>query len=172
MIARTRPEAFQPSRLLPRRGRSAAFLQLIAFLLILASPLAPAMLRVFDTHLDDSNCRGDHRLCGCSPARVANNTCCCAHPSTPSCCVVSGLQKDNDHAAAEEDRLTCVIRALPCGDGEPATLAAGDPWLPAPSGPALPVEAGGGAYLITASTAKPSPVLQPDVPPPQHSLLF
>lgn len=172
MIARPQPEGFQTSRRLLRRGSSGAFLQLIALLLILASPLAPAMLRVFDSHLDDGNCRGDHRLCGCSPARIANNTCCCTRPSTPSCCVVSGQEQDENHAAAEEDRLTRVIRALPCGDSAPATLAAGDPWLPAPAGPTLSAGAGRGTYLITASTAKPSPFLQPDVPPPQRSLLF
>jgi len=167
MIASPKPGLHRPSRLSLRGGGLAAFLPFLALLLILASPLLPAMARILEAHHVDGECRGDHRLCGCAPARIANNTCCCAKPATPSCCVVSGQEKNADQPVSEDGWPIRALSTLPCGDGEPATLAAGEPWLPAPAGPQPSAGSGYTAYLPAAPTAKPSPSLQPDVPPPQ-----
>jgi len=167
IFARPKPGSHRPSRLPYSGSGFAAFLPLLALLIILASPLLPAMARILEVHHTDGGCRGDHRLCGCAPARIANNTCCCARPSTPSCCAISGQKKNADQPVSEEGRRVRILSTLPCGDGEPATLAAGDPWLPEPAGSELSAGSGFTAYLPAAPTAKPSPSLQPDVPPPQ-----
>jgi hypothetical protein len=125
------------------------------------------MARLVDSHSGNGQCRGDHRLCGCAPARIASNTCCCATAAIPSCCAIAVQEHSDDRPASAEDLLTRMISSLPCGDGEPVTLAAGDPWLPAPAGPELAAGSGFTAYLPAVPTAKPSPSLQPDVPPPQ-----
>ena len=171
MIARPKTGPYRPARLSLPGGRPAAFLQLVALLLILASPLLPAVARTLASHHGSGECRGDHRLCGCAPARIANNTCCCSATAKPSCCVVSGQGESDDHPTPEEDPLTRMLSTLPCGDGEPATLVAGDPWLPAPPGPEFSAGTGFSVYLTAAPTAKPSPSMQPDFPPPRPSIL-
>jgi hypothetical protein len=171
MTARPKSGPYRPARLSHAGDRPAALLQLVALLLILASPLLPAIVHTLDTHHEGGKCRGDHRLCGCAPARIANNTCCCAKAAAPSCCVVSGQEHSDEHPAAEAGPLTRIISTLPCGDGEPATLAAGDPWLPATAGPEISAAIGSTAYLPAVPTAKLSPAPQPDVPPPQPAPL-
>jgi len=171
MTARPKPGPSRPARLSHAGARPAALLHLVALLPIPAPPLLPAIVRTIDTHHEGGKCRGDHRLCGCAPARIASNTCCCARAAAPSCCDVSGQEHSDEHPAAEAGPLTRIISTLPCGDDEPATLAAGDPWLSAPAGPEISAAIGSTAYLPAVPTAKPSPSPQPDVPPPQPAPL-
>jgi hypothetical protein len=61
-------------------------------------------------------CYHNHRLCGCSPERIANHTCCCAQfeRSAPACCA----QKHFETKCAAQPvppRATRFICAAPCG---------------------------------------------------------
>jgi hypothetical protein len=72
-----------------------ALLLAIVYSLIIMSPLAPLALKSPRlAHAVTGECSGNCEICGCSPERRANHTCCCFlkkkhqhdHENVPECC--------------------------------------------------------------------------------------
>ena len=98
----------------------------IVYMGITMSPLAPfAMHSKVIAHAVTGECSGDCDICGCSPERRANHTCCCA------------LKKQREQHAHEEgdkeipeccrkkqdtDKVTILKCNCPCGNSKHAAL--------------------------------------------------
>ena len=74
-----------------------AIVIIVLYVMIVLSPLAPIALRSpMIAHAITGECVGDCAICGCSPERSANHTCCCwqkrhqleqeAEQDEPECC--------------------------------------------------------------------------------------
>src|SRR6266567_4522263 len=114
---------------LPLWKKSGVFLQIAALLLLQLYILLPSLARAVTPH-DTSHCFHDHRLCGCSPERIANHTCCCcsqhepAEQAEPACCAGKHHAHD-EKIAARHDKTPAqrYVCALPCG-GHPQFITA------------------------------------------------
>lgn len=86
-------------------------IQLIALLMLQGYFLAPVFLKMAKSSAGGT-CFGNHRLCGCSPERIANKTCCCSR-AIPSCCM------HEDEAGSPSDSAPdtggAVVQNSPCG---------------------------------------------------------
>lgn len=146
-----------------RRSRTAVLLQLAAFVLLQLSLLLPPVARALTLKTGHAVCQGDHKLCGCDPARVAAGTCCCAMKSLPPCC----KKKAEEKAAAE--KLHNVIHIPPCGSSAPMTVEAVETFMPAFH--AVPkIFSVVWNYLPHPPGPSPNGRLQPPVPPPETLL--
>jgi hypothetical protein len=96
----------------------AVMLQVVAILLLQWYPLAPHLSRQHG-HLQ---CRGDHRLCGCSPERVAAHTCCC-NQRKPACCDKKGPHEEDQLAGRDGKTASPYFSTAPCG-GSPKFVTA------------------------------------------------
>ena len=120
-------------------------LQLAAMVMLLSAPYWPVLARALDLHARPGQCAMDHRLCGCSPERIASRTCCCfkngmraepsgapghadleanAHGQCPLHDAGVHRQGDLQEAKAHEERnllkdnaspSSPVLSCLPCG---------------------------------------------------------
>jgi len=99
-----------------RLSRFISAIVLVAlYAMIVMSPLAPLALRSpVGTHAITGECASDCSICGCSPDRSANHTCCCWQkrhlhepdddPDEPECC-------RNNHGAKNAKTM---ISSRPC----------------------------------------------------------
>jgi hypothetical protein len=91
----------------------------VIYLLITMSPLVPLALKSPRVaHAVTGECSGDCNICGCSPERRANHTC---------CCWLKKMKHDHDH---EEEQLPACCKKkhkpakpelkcnCPCGSGK------------------------------------------------------
>ena len=62
-------------------------IQLAALLLLQVYSSKPIFGLLIGPNNHSAVCQGDHRLCGCSPEKIANRTCCCfRYKSFPKAC--------------------------------------------------------------------------------------
>ncbi len=101
------------------RGRKLLLsLQLLAVLFLPMSALLPVAAQASAPRSSVHGCFHDHRLCGCSPERIADHTCCCAR-SACGCSMSSGKDdtgyevEDSNHF--RHSKLHKGFRAAPCG---------------------------------------------------------
>ena len=163
------------------RGRIAIALQIVAMLMLLCLPHMPLLSRALGAHMRSGGCAMDHRICGCSPERIASRTCCCfrnmkAHaPSVkPRQCPLQSHSShdgpDLDEAVVDDIATSHTSHRLaspPCGTGpQMISHTAGElkylrlTWAQLPalrSEPCCPPVRGDG-YV--------SPSLEPPDPPP------
>ncbi len=90
-----------------RRKRVGVALQIAAMVMLLCTPHLPLLARALDAHARPGRCAMDHRICGCSPERIASRTCCCfrnmkaAEASVKQrCCQLRSHGSDDDTAAS------------------------------------------------------------------------
>jgi hypothetical protein len=100
-----------------------ALVLVVLYALIVLSPLAPlAMHSPVIAHAITGECAADCSICGCSPERSANHTCCCwqkkrlheheADQDEPDCCKKSKI----------DNNITTQINSLPCNSAKMAAL--------------------------------------------------
>lgn len=93
---------------------AAALCQLLAVAILQSYFLLPVWRQLMPSHASTAVCRGDHRLCGCSPERVAARTCCCLRP--PSCnCQDHALPEREDPDRTDTADTRPALRSAPCG---------------------------------------------------------
>lgn len=98
-----------------RQGSAKVFciaVQLMALLLLQGYFLAPALLKITKHAAAGKSCYGSHRLCGCPPGRIADQTCCCFR-ATHSCC--HDTEETVAFAGSDEDNGDASLRSAPCG---------------------------------------------------------
>ena len=117
-----------------------ALILTVIYLLITMSPLAPLVMHSPRmAHAITGECVGDCTVCGCSPERSANHTCCCwqkkvqhAHDAdqeqVPDCCKkkhkeVAGSCKKEDRAVTPQMTCNC-----PCGSNKMVGLWGGEKY--------------------------------------------
>ena len=85
------------------------------YLVITMSPLAPIALRsLLIAHAVTGECVVDCNICGCSPEKRANHTCCCFlkkkhqhdHENVPDCC------------KKKRSKMTILTCNCPCGENK------------------------------------------------------
>jgi len=105
-----------------------ALVLIAMYTLIVLSPLAPLALRSpVIAHAITGECASDCSICGCSPERSANHTCCCwikkqTHQpdndlDEPECC-------KKKHA--DNNNKTASINSRPCNSSKSILLPGGD----------------------------------------------
>ncbi len=60
-----------------RKKNVGVLLQIAAMVMLLCAPYLPLLAGAASIHAQRGRCFMDHRLCGCSPERIASRTCCC-----------------------------------------------------------------------------------------------
>ena len=98
-----------------------ALLLTIVYSLIIASPLAPLALESLKiAHAVTGECSGNCDICGCSPERRANHTCCCFlkkqkhqhdRQGVPECC-----------KNKKRHKMTMLSCNCPCGSNTQVAL--------------------------------------------------
>jgi len=59
------------------KATSGIVLQITAMIMLLCTPHLPLLAHALAVRVQPGHCFMDHRLCGCSPERIAARTCCC-----------------------------------------------------------------------------------------------
>ena len=92
-----------------------AIVQLLAIALLQSHFLAPVYRQMFLSQgSTPKECHQDHRLCGCSPERVATKSCCCFRV-TPSCCLSEQKDEECQSAQTGERHTRQKVTNSPCG---------------------------------------------------------
>ena len=58
-------------------------IQITAMIMLLCTPHLPILTHALAVRVQPGHCFMDHRLCGCSPERIAARTCCCYRNMEP-----------------------------------------------------------------------------------------
>ena len=104
-----------------KKSKTAGVLLIAACSLLQLALWGPSFLHALHEAGVATTCQHDHALCGCSPSRIAAETCCCALSSLSPCC-----QKNYIEAAREEKAAVgTVLTSLPCGSSDDPLLTAG-----------------------------------------------
>ena len=97
--------------------------QLLAIMLLQAPIFLPVLAKVFSSHSRGSVCFHDHRLCGCSPDRIANHTCCCFRSAKAARLVAaSGEHENHDFSCHHHGKRATTrhfLTMMPCGAASP-----------------------------------------------------
>ncbi len=149
------------------RRRLPGFLQALAITCFLCMTLIPLLMGAFAATDAAPRCSGDHRICGCSPQRVADKTCCCFR--VPDCCKKKPQART---ATPEYGHLSPpAFSHLPCGR-QPA-------WLPLVEDLELLLPTCTAEEIIVPPSRSvfpdsfilsPDPSFAPPVPPPRNTL--
>lgn len=142
------------------RRKWAGSFQLLACAFFLLFSMTPVLMNTFAGNSSRPACTGDHRLCGCSPHRVANRTCCCYQ--VPECCRIDGPAAHEQQAPADPG-----FTSLPCGREAVVLLSSQDLHLLPPAAPLDRPVSLAGLASFEPFHAIPELVLPPPVPPPR-----
>lgn len=153
-------------------------MQIAAMVMLLCMPHLPLLARTFVVPVQPKSCAMDHRICRCSPERIASRTCCCfrnmEHAETSVKLRCHDLRtKPHEQHDLDEDTPPASHRlsSLPCGQN-PQTIShstsekkyvrsAGAPLL---THRLLPYN------ISDHGDSYHSPSLEPPVPPPENSI--
>ena len=154
-------------------------LQLAAMAMLLCAPYLPLLAHGASIHAQPGRCAMDHRLCGCSPVRIASHTCCCfrnmkqAEASAKhGCCPLQGhgapRQTDLDSDSDDISSIFPKLSSLPCGlDHQVISHAASElKYLLAARAP-LPTQMSASHNPSPSGDNYLNPSPEPPVPPPK-----
>jgi hypothetical protein len=117
---------------------TAVGLQLVALLFLQVYSVKPVFSLLFGPKIQSATCQGDHRLCGCSPERIANQTCCCFRfKSLPKACHLKMHCGSKSAARSETNHWPRLVCYPSCG-GQPSFITASfEKFLPFDSVPKI-----------------------------------
>ena len=161
----------------PYVKKASALVQLMTVVLLQLSMVLPSLARAFVVNHDAPRCRGDHRLCGCAPERVASRTCCCFKSrlvvDEPETTMAHEHHAGHgDDAQRDDDGSIPYLCAAPCGSSpefisvslENMKFIRPPLLLPVPSTASF-------SYLIAQPALPRDCAIDPPDPPPKISLL-
>jgi hypothetical protein len=160
--------ATPPSR---KRSTAAVWLQVLALALLQLAGIASHVNQIGRSPAPSMICRGDHTECGCSPERVANESCCCSRQIHASCAKKKEQAVTASPLKAKGDGTHSEIawHNLPCGGGAKYvgfSFSKVDLVLPEPPRVAVSVaESAGHSPLREASPD--DFLITPPTPPPE-----
>ena len=146
-----------------KKSRAAAVLLIAVFSLLQLALWGPSFVHALHEDGIATICQHDHALCGCSPSRIASDTCCCALAAFSPCCQKAYIQS----ALKEKAALGTVMTSLPCGGSEdPLVIASLEAYLlPAGIMSACPVSTT--VYLFSSAMSRIDLNMLPPIPPPK-----
>jgi len=101
-------------------------IQLLAITLLQMPMFLPLVEKVVTFHPRGTNCYQDHQLCGCSPERIANNTCCCSKTAVSSRMAADHNEEDSMVSCCTHEQRSKTSHSLtmaPCGSKSPLFMA-------------------------------------------------
>ncbi|MFZ3209150.1 MAG: hypothetical protein WA140_10000 [Geobacteraceae bacterium] len=161
--------------------KSLAFLQIFAAILLYLHVFVPSTVRLIRGEGRLQGCFGDHRLCGCSPERIADRTCCCyqsrsskpAKPEKPCCHPPNDAVADHSPQTGREDAGTDSapsMRATPCGSLTFMGISSNDLKFIHPVLARIMPDESCGHLLFLQPTTLQSRFIEPPLPPPKLSI--
>lgn len=151
-------------------GSAVVIVQLVALLILQSYFLLPLYRQFFHAQSRPAVCQHDHKLCGCSPARIAAKSCCCSQ-AVPSCCLTKYQQEEQGDSRVHEDsEVLCSVSTAPCGDTESVVVSPENLKFISQTSiyPLNPFSSP--AYGPAASSILPDRSPAPPVPPPRRAL--
>ena len=146
-----------------KKRKTAAILLIAVFSFLQLALWAPSFLHALHEEGMETTCQHDHALCGCSPSRIAAETCCCVLAALSPCCQKNYLQSAREEKTVAGTALT----SLPCGGSEdPLVTASTEAYL-------LPTRIISAAPISTTVYPRSSALCQmahnipPPIPPPE-----
>jgi hypothetical protein len=106
--------------------------QLLAIILLQLPAILPLLGKAFSFQPRGSVCYHDHRLCDCSPDRIANHTCCCARSAEQSLVPIERAQENNADSCCHHGQRSStrhVLKIVPCGAASPLFMASVQEYL-------------------------------------------
>lgn len=146
-----------------KKSSASAILLIAVFSLLQLALWGPSFLHTLSGKGGAGTCQNDHILCGCSPGRIAAETCCCALAALSPCCQKYHLEQEQEEKAASGTVLT----SLPCGGSEDPLVATGSETylLPAMKIPDSPVSIT--VYPLSSAMSRIDLNILPPTPPPK-----
>jgi hypothetical protein len=161
--------------------KSLAFLKIFAAILMYLHVFVPSTVRLIRGGGQLHECFGDHRLCGCSPERIANRTCCCyqsrslkpANPEKPCCHHQKKAAADHSPQTGRKDADTDSapsMRTAPCGSLTFMGLSSNDLKFIQPVFARIMPDESCRPLLFLQPTTLQSRFIEPPLPPPKLSI--
>lgn len=160
------------------KGKFAIALQIAAMVMLLCTPHLPLLARALAVPAQPGRCAMDHRICRCSPEKIALRTCCCfrnmksAKTSVKLRCYDLRAKPHEQHDL-DEDTPTASHRlsSLPCGqDPQMISHATSEMKYVRSTGAPLPTHRLVPHNIPNRGDSYHSPSLEPLVPPPETSI--
>jgi hypothetical protein len=159
-------------------GKVGVTLQIAAMVMLLCTPHLPVLARALAVPAQPGRCAMDHRICRCSPEKIALRTCCCfrnmkrAETSVKlRCCDLRA--KPHEQHVLDEDTPPASHRlsSLPCGqDPQMISHATSEMKYVRSTGAPLPTHGLVPHNIPHRGDSYHSPSLEPPVPPPETSI--
>lgn len=103
-------------------GKIGVALQVAAMVMLLSMPHLSLLARTQAVHAQPGRCAMDHRICGCSPERIASRICCCfrnmrtaATAVEPGHCDLRAKPHEHPDSGKEPPPASPRLTCLPCG---------------------------------------------------------
>ena len=103
------------------KGKIGVILQIAAMAMLLCTPHLPLLAHALAVHTQAGRCAMDHRICGCSPERIASRTCCCfrnmKHAGTsvePGHCHLQARAHEQPDLDDDTPLTSHKLSSLPC----------------------------------------------------------
>jgi hypothetical protein len=106
--------------------------QLLAVILLQLPIFQPLMGKVFSSAARGVVCYHDHRLCGCSPERIARHTCCCARSAEDARTFADQKIDGSEGSCCNHRQRTKAMHSLlmaPCGAASPLYVSSVQDYL-------------------------------------------
>ena len=160
------------------KGKVGVTLQIAAMVMLLCMPHLPLLARALAVHAQPGQCAMNHRICGCSPERIASRTCCCfrnmKHAETsvkPGCHDLRAKAHEQPEPDDDISPASHRLSSLPCGQ-EPQMISdvtSEMKYLRSARAP-LPTNRSAPHNTPPRWDNYLSPSLEPPVPPPKISI--
>jgi hypothetical protein len=153
-------------------------LQIATMIMLLCTPHLPLLARVLAVPAQPGRCAMDHRICRCSPERIASRTCCCFRNMKAAgtsvklrCHDLRGKPHEQHDLDEDAPPVSPRLRSLPCGqDPQMISHATSEmKYLRSAKAP-LPTHRLVPHHISPRGDRYRSPSLEPPVPPPETSI--
>lgn len=102
-------------------------IQLLAIMLLQGPMILPLVGKGFSFQHRGAVSSHDHQLCGCSPERIANHTCCCSKPAGLSRMAVDPGEEEGAKASCGDHehrpKIHYSLKMMPCGATSPLFMS-------------------------------------------------
>jgi len=146
-----------------KKNKTGPFLLIAVFSLLQLALWGPSFLHALSGKGGAGTCQNDHALCGCSPSRIAAETCCCALASLSPCCLKNYVEETREEKAASG----AVLTALSCGGSEDPLVTASIEAYLLPTGKISACPISTTVYPLSSTLSQIDHSILPPIPPPK-----
>lgn len=145
-----------------KKSKTEPILLIAVFSLLQLALWGPSFLHAL-SEKGTVTCQNDHVLCGCSPNRIAAETCCCALASLSPCCLKNYVEETREEKAASG----AVLTSLPCGGSEDPLVTASIEAYLLPTGKISACSISTTVYPLSSTMSQIDHSILPPIPPPK-----